>query len=595
MNQMKYCPFCGNPLPLPGAKFCPECGESLVVAPVPEPAAEPELPQRAPRAAHRAEQHSEPEPAAPRLTPEELWRQAISEEVEEEIPMESAVAPPSAVEIKAEPEAAVQAAAPEPSAAPVAVLDFPAASELNEEARDLPIPEPLPVQKREKPAAAVSTQKPKKRSSHGSGVIWMTVAALVLALAGAIGFVLLKMNAANAPQKAVDAFVDAVAQGDNSYVVANIETAGSGLSSSEDVARMVASMREDMDLSALKDHLLSSQGDAMGGYNETYSCFSLKQTKDTLFSQKYVVKVSPVQVKVQTAVEDMTLYVDDKAVSADLAEGGLLLKVSPGSHTIHAVYSAYGPEYELGRAELTGSFSSTVPVEVSLGQGVASLEVELAGTETGLEVLVDGKSSSIQPEGGFIVLHPAFEGMQVTIRCDQYTQDFTVAGGGDQIEAVDYIAQQEAQNPNPASPAEMTNRQLINSLGPRFYSFYLSYLDAINQWKPELIKGVSEAYREDLLQKMEAYNKDLLFDFHAMTFDRRSIDRYEKDGELYATFNVQADYDYAYKSDDSKWFAGGNYQIVTMHYNSGSGEWEVFGTQVKESLDFSSDTFDIKA
>lgn len=571
---MKFCPYCGEALPVPTAKFCPECGERLAV---------------------QAEG-----PAVP--SPEKLWQQAIAEpedyaeaEPEPELPLpvrhhdaqqqrEYARAP---VALRDEP-------APYPredNAVEVDFVDF--EDPYFETGEPEPEEEPAPrgkakAPKRVKPAKTAKSRKPRS----GSGKIWAIILAAVLVLTGGASFVVLKMNAAKAPQRAVDAFVAAVAAGDTKYLLANMETSGSGLASAADAKQMCTAMSENLNMTELREHLLAGQGDWAGGNDEAYSSFSLKQTKDTLFSQKFVVKISPIEVLVQTHIEDIALYVNDKAAKAEKTDDGLLLKLSPGTHNLRAVYEQYGPEYELGKAEIT-SFSATEPNTVLLTKALSKAEIELAGTETGLQFLIDGTKSGLKQTGGFLVLDPAFAGMKITVKCDQYSQDFTLAGG-DEVLEVNYIKELEGKSANTQNPAEMTNRQLMNLLAPRFYLFYQSYLEAINQWDKKLITGVSDAYRADLITKMEAYNEGLLFNFNVMTFDRRSISRAVKESELYVTFNIQADFNYAEKTSEGKWFAGGNYQIVTMHYNAAAKTWEVFGTVVKDKLEFSDDTFTIK-
>ena len=122
----------------------------------------------------------------------------------------------------------------------------------------------------------------------------------------------------------------------------------------------------------------------------------------------------------------------------------------------------------------------------------------------------------------------------------------------------------------------------------------MSYLEAINEWDNTLIHGVSEAYKVDIISKMEAYNKGLLFNFNELTVDRRSVTRENKEGESYASFNVYADFNYAEKKNEDKWLAGGNYQIVTMHFNKDTQDWEVAGTVIKDELELSDDVFSIK-
>lgn len=557
---MKYCPYCGEPLLVPSAKFCPECGETL----------------------HTAPQHSKDQ-AETVHNAKVVWtsHEDKPDAADAYDPIDAIDARPPIATAVVEAEDYVTIEPDEPSFNDAAFAE----TFYSDTVYDNSPQAKEPVQKaRPEKAARV------KRQPSGKGKIFLVIVCSLLLLVCAAGYLVLTMNAKKAPAQAAKAFVTAVSDSDYAYVLENIETAGSGLSSAAGVKKLVAAMQENMDMNALRSHLTAPEGDIAAGYEESYSCFGLKQTKDSLFSQKFVVKLSPVQVAIQTAVDDMTLYVDDKKVQVQKSESGLTLKTPPGTHKLRAVYEAYGPEYELGLSEFT-SFSAKEPQEVTVTKNLATAEVELAGTETGVQVLIDNVKTSIEPQGGFIELSPAFVGMQVSIKCDQYTQDFTVSSGGDHSFVVDYIAQVEAQGG--IAPAEMSNRQLINSAAPRFYSFYQSYLEAINVWDKKLIKNVSADYLVDVVQKMEAYNKDLLFNFHGMTFDRRSLSRSVKEGEFFVSFNVKVDFNYAYKSDNSKWFAGGNYQGVTMHYLPAAKDWEVYGSTVKDQMQLSDDVFTI--
>lgn len=539
---MKYCPICGELLPVASARFCPECGGLLEDTDDVQPGA---------GRSGREQDRSEARGGSAR-------RGATATQTDERF------------------------GEPEPDLYIDAVIKEEVSSQYEE-----PEATQTPASSRGGKQKDRAVQMRVKGS--GRGKIALVILCALLLLGALAGFLVLQMSAGKAPMKAAKAFADAVNTGDSAYVLANIETSGSGLVSSGDVKKMMDSMRENLDMKALRDHLVATHSGEAGSTNDTYSCFVLKQTKDTLFSQKFVVQIKPVQVSVKTSVDDMALYVDDKKAKAEKSESGLVLKLAPGAHTLHAVYEAYGPEYELGKSEVL-SFSATEPEEITVTKNLATVEIELAGTETGVQVLIDNVKTKIAPVGGFVELSPAFAGMTVTVKCDQYTQDFAIETSGDHSLAVDYLTKAEQ---GAATPAEMTNRQLITSAAPGFYSFYQSYLEAINRWDKKLIKNVSDDYLKDAIVKMETYNKDLMFNFHGMTFDRRSLERKVTQGELYVTFRVQVDYDYAYKSDNSKWFAGGNFQKVTMHYDTAKKAWEVYGSEVSDKMTFSEDVFTI--
>ena len=120
----------------------------------------------------------------------------------------------------------------------------------------------------------------------------------------------------------------------------------------------------------------------------------------------------------------------------------------------------------------------------------SALRVELAGTETNLKVLVNGVESSITPQRGILVISPVSKGMVVTVKCDQYSQDFTVQSEQGEKVQVDLV-----DNPTDTQdPAQMTNRQLIEEIAPQYYTFYTSYLEATNQWDESLIKQIGRAH-----------------------------------------------------------------------------------------------------
>lgn len=577
---MKFCPYCGCELPLANAKFCPECGEKLGAPPQ-----------------ERQDRQDEYEMPAQAVTQPEGEQNFYGRGEE---PEAARYIPP----VQEEPQYAKAKSAVDRAAVAVqSELEF---ERLEDDVQyvhieDYDADESYEDYEREIPKVRAEKVKPQKEprvkvKGKGIGAVKIIIIVLITAiLLGCFaGFAALKINAGKAPQNAVDEFIAAVSAGDTQYMLAHMETGDSGLASAEDAKLMCAAMTENLNLVDFKAHLLAADGDWAGGSDERYSAFSFKQTKDSLFFQKFAVVVSPIEVVVHTAIEDITLYVDDKPVKTSESADGLKLMLPPGAHAIRAVYEEYGSEYELGAADVI-SFSKTQPSSVSVTEKLASAEIELSGLETNLQVLINGDKTDIKAEGGFIVLNPVFSGMTITVKCDEYTEEFDIGTGSVQEFSVEYIEEQEAkEQEDGAAPGEMTNRELLETLAPRFYSFYLSYLQAINVWDATLIHGVSEQYKSELITKMETYNKGLVFNFNEMIIDRRSMSRETKDGEMYASFNIRAVYNYAEKEKPDTWLAGGNYQIVTMHFDKDIGDWVVAGTAVKDAMNFSDDTFTIK-
>ncbi|MEG0273399.1 MAG: zinc ribbon domain-containing protein [Hydrogenoanaerobacterium sp.] len=531
---MKFCPYCGEPLPQENVKFCPECGEKLAQIKAP---------------------NSEPSP---------LFRQAQTQE-QEILQKALALSAQSSDTNNAE------------NYYKSSASDYSSESDYEYDEDEIP-----------------QTKVKKRGIGVGKVIIIMVITAILLALCA--GYVIMKLTAKKAPEKAVDDFISAVSAGDTQYVLRHIKSTDGKNINTESAKKLCTDMTENMNMTAFRGHLLSKIGYGDADADALYSAFNFVQTENSLLSQSFTVELANIKVLVHTAVPDAELYVDDKLVKAVPDESGSIsLSLLPGRHSICAVYTGYGAEYELGKADVV-SFSANEQAEASVSDKLASAEIELSGLENNLQVIINGNPVKTDTTGGFIVLNPVFSGMELTVKCDEYSEKFTMGGGVSQQYKVSYIAKrEEEQDKEGDTPVgKMTNRQLIETLAPQFYAYYRSYLEAINVWDATIIHGVSDEYRAEVIKKMEDYNQGLMFNFNEMTVDRRSVVRETKDGEFYVKFNVYADFNYAKKGKEENWLAGGNYQVVTMHYNKDILGWEVSGISVKDNLKLSDDVFTIK-
>jgi len=294
--------------------------------------------------------------------------------------------------------------------------------------------------------------------------------------------------------------------------------------------------------------------------------------------ERYAVEVYPMRVQLSGSLDAVMTVTDGhhrEAVS--LYDGVGTLFIMPGQHTV-AVFGADGrEEYLLGSGEVYG-FSATVPVELPEvdGSGV-TVVIELAGVERDLRVLLNGEETDLQPQAGKITLSPLFAGMTVTVSCDRYTEDITVGTAAQQEIAVQLLTQMEQQNPDDAdrSPQAMTDRRLVRYLAQRFYTYYESYLKAINEWDEGQIVGLDPASRAAVVEKMKANNEGYLFRLNEIVFDAAQMKRGQEDGRAVVELVAEVDYDYSYRSDSTAWYAGGNRQRIRMVYDAAANEWNV--------------------
>ena len=565
---MKFCPYCGEALQDQRKyKFCPECGERLQVD-APEQAVQETDEQPADTAEEAASAPAAPDayhefiPPAPEpdvSAPHDAYRE---------------FAPPAA--IVTQEEAADEPEEPEEPE----VWIRPDGWTPEDEAQEDTAPR----------RAHKAVGGGKKRTLRRAVVAFL--AALVL-VGGGAGFAVLKLRQNDAPARAAQRFAESVYTGDTKYVLSHMETAGSGLTSAESVAAMCASIRESIPQGQLESHLLA-MGDTMApGYSEALGSLQMREVENGLFSQKFSVRVAAVPVLIRTEIDDASLYVDGARATPTPVAEGLLLELAPGRHELRAAYEEYGKEYELGNA-VVNTFSSAKQ-EVTLTQNTASVAIELAGVESNLSVSVDGRGIHVPQNVGWLTLNPAFVGMQIELVCDEYTQIITIEAPGKQTMAVDYIETMVQQNPggrNP-EPAMLTNRQLAEKLGKRFYTCYRSYLEASNTGNEALIRDADENYKAALIRNMNDYNSGYRFDFKSIEVDYRSVTRFVEEDKQFATVRVEVLYNYTKRTGDLNWLAGFNRQDVTLLYDEARGDWLVYGSNVDDTLTLSEDTFTV--
>ena len=542
---MKFCPWCGKVLINQDAVFCEHCGRRIrpqegpgqtppAAAPSAGPGGESTIPPEAPKA-----------PEQPEAALRPVRHLEFEEEPEEYIPPEEEWAPRE-----------------EPDEPPVIDVRYRDAS-----GGDKP-------------------RRVKKSAGRSFALPMIYILAVAAAAAGAVG---LWLNTRTAPQKAAAQFVRAVEARDVSYIREHLQDQNTYEVTDQGLELMCRSAEAEKLLQALESHLLAQGVSSQEGYLPGLDSFVMEESRSGL-RREYEFAIRPVLVQVETGLPEVTLTVDGQSARyTSNSDGAVSLRLLPGTHTVEASFDGYGPSYSLGGESFT-SFSSSEGVTLRLGEDAASVSIELAGNETGLSVKLNGSESGIQPEAGRVTITPAFEGMEIALSCDQYAERFSVGAGKEQSFEVGWIHETEKKNPGPTSlaPADITNRQLAAAGSQLFYRFYLSYLEAINLWDESLITGVSAGYKDELLQKMEANNKDYLFDFKWMEIDKDTVDRYTEEGKTYAEFGAEVYYEYSYKEDQSMWYAGGNFQWVTLLYNETSRRWEVAGTRVYDSMELGS-------
>ena len=615
---MKYCPWCGHPLADPQAPFCSQCGHRLVQEePPPSPPA-----SSAPRPkkevddeewkrfqeefSPRRRKEKSPSPTdrdlnGPLIFGEEKRPSSPTDrEVEgtllfreaETAPRES---PPSPTDDQLEQPLIFNREEPDTPAPPPSQppgrefkLDLP--KELMEDDSQVPRRKIPPRTKKRtvvtsapprRPDRQPEETEPPRRKPGPAALLLVAVLFVILVVAGVIFFHTLSNRRGD---RAAEEFAQALATADLSYLDGRLAMPDASLSHEGVLEGICQDLNDTVPQKTVENHLKTMGDSSVLGYNSQLSCLTMVR-QGTLLTASYSLQIQMVPVTISTDLEGLTFQVDGREVEAQAVEGGYSLQVPPGSSQIEAFGELSGNRQSMGTAQVN-TFAAQPVTLTGFASGDSALRIELAGTETNLQVLVNGVESNIQPQRGILVISPSSPGMTVTLSCDQYSQEFTVQGEGVQQEQVDLVL----NPPSTSDPAQMTNRQLIEDIAPQYYEFYTSYLDATNQWDSDLIQGVYEGYREELINRMETYNAGLTFRLISLSVDRESVTRGTLDGAMTVSFYIETVTNYQYKDrEDTQWYAGGNLQEVTMRYNEEDNRWEAAYSRIDDSLVLSED------
>lgn len=434
----------------------------------------------------------------------------------------------------------------------------------------------------------------KKTSSRAVLILSGIVLGALVVVFACIGLFMSLGSSTATPEKAAETFVKAITSQNLQFLTENTQKRGGGAVSNSDMKILCDTFPKE-DGEKLKKHLLSLGDTSDPGYSSAYSCLSLEEQSSEDKKTGYILRLLTYPVFIETQAEGITYYVDDIAADSSATGGGVLLQVLPGRHTVKAVFEAYDKSYEAGTASVSSFSTEQVKID-SLGKNAGKLDILLAGLETDLQVMVDGIHLNIDDNGGIITLDPAFDGMKVSIVCDQYAEDYTVNADAEQVFTPSWVSDMEKQNMDldNLAPDALTNNQLIQHVASVYDAFYASYLEATNQWDPNLIINIDPSYRENLVYRMETYNKDILFDLLTINVDRRSFRRRNSGDVAYVDFYVENVYNYAFKKEPDKVFAGGNLQTVTAVYDAESGKWLIHTAKIDDELQLSKDLITYK-
>lgn len=574
-NQMKDCPWCGKALAEPGAKFCNECGHRLTRSAGPAPVAvEEEDPFL--REAGALDIRSRG-PKAPAQEPPQLLEQAIRRSEERLYSHREEPTPDVAFRIEAEREQLSKAG-----------QNVPFPRELREEDEYQRVGAVITDQAEGEPRRSGRPKRRKKQPGRGRTLVTVLCVVLVMALLGGGAFGLMYLSK-NGPKKAAAQFAQALAQGDVVYIQSHLAMSDKAFANADSVSKLCQALAATVPQKTLEAHLAALDDSAAVGYNPQLNCLAMVKSGG-LLGGKYYLEIDWVPVAVETQVGEVTFLVDGVAMEPTPGEGdwegSQMLYLLPGNHTIQAVAEVGGMDYPLGEEQISAFSTETRKIR-SFTKEEGSVRIELAGTETNLQVLVDGKDAGLKAKRGMVIVEPSFKDMAITLTCDQYTQEIKATGGRSQQVAVEAIAKAEAE-PVPKNPEEMTNRQLMDAVAPQYFAFYTSYLEATNKWDPKLVTNLYAGYADVQMQKMTNYNQGLLFELIWIKADRESIVRGKLDDGFTVAFYVETKTEYQYKDkDDKQWYAGGNKQEVTMRYNEKNKKWELCASKMNDELTLS--------
>ncbi len=425
----------------------------------------------------------------------------------------------------------------------------------------------------------------KRFPARALAVLVILLALVILLVVGVVKLLpLLFYGDPSTRAQAAAQFVRAVHSENITYLNENVRFQ-TGESLSEQQWKDFCAALKETDKRELEKHLAAEQAAAEEGYREALSALSVEE--DTA---GFMVEVAPFTVEVESQVPQLVFYVDEQRTIALSSQNGYTLKLLPGTHKLRASYEAYDRPYQLGEATVT-SFSKEPTALDDLVSNLVQAEIQFSGLETNLQVSVDGVLITEKPVGGSLRINPAFQGMVIDVTCDQYTEQFTLSSDGAQSLITQFAKDLETNNADYGDPApdKMTNRQLADYLGNLYYQFYSDYLRAINEQNTSLLSNTSEDYKAVLVERIQTFNRNMLFDLKQVKMDRRSLTRREEGERYYVDFWVENVYNYSYRSDPNTPFSGGNLQEITAQYLPEQNRWIISSTQMNDDLVLSID------
>ncbi len=348
-------------------------------------------------------------------------------------------------------------------------------------------------------------------------------------------------------------------------------------------------------------HIMTMGNEKSAYYRDDLNCFEMTVEKGFLGRKEYRIHISEYKVELTTGVPNLALYDNGAKLAAEQDSRRFEFYLLPGTHNITGNYEEYGVSYPIAERSFT-SFSKKRKNLGDMSLPLAKAEIRLTSYEDSVKLLINDTPTQLQPVNGYITVDPAFEGMELTVRTDKYTQRFTVGSESKQhFEPYYYpiiIDNDSASDLDPFTliPMQMDDTQLVTVAADSYNTFYKSYLKAINNWDTGYIMNVSTSFLDELIERMKKHNEGYIFKLKSISADTESVVRYLDKNKLYVEFYVKASYDYAYKKDDErKWYADGNIQKITMSYNSKYNEWQVYDMQICDDGYFGTKTVTMKS
>ncbi|MBR5485329.1 MAG: zinc ribbon domain-containing protein [Oscillospiraceae bacterium] len=465
---------------------------------------------------------------------------------------------------------------------------------MKEEAENIP-PEPpiIVLDIDEDPNAPQTPLEKAKIKLSRTAVVSIVLAFLVL---GGIG---LWMFTGNSPEKFMQNYISAYEQGDENtlleYTDFDVTTPREGEIIAIYDSVFAAEQKQDF-----LRHMMTMGNKKSAYYRDDLNCFTLTAQKGFLGRKEYKVHISEYKVELTTGVPNLALYDNGAKIAAEKDSRKLEFYLLPGTHNITANYEEYGVSYPIAERSFT-SFSQKRKNLGDMSLPLAKAEIRLTSYEDSVKLFINDTPTKIEPVNGYITVDPAFEGMELTVHTDKYTQRFTVGSEEKQRFEPYYhpiiIDNDSASDLDPFTliPIQMDDTQLVTVAADSYNTFYKSYLKAINTWDTGYITNVSTGFLDELIERMEKHNEGYIFKLKSISADTESVVRYLDKNKLYVEFYVKASYDYAYKKDkERKWYADGNIQKVTMCYNR-YNEWQVCDMQICDDGYFGTKTVTIKS